>query len=404
MKENIEPLIDGILRDNVVDIIQRESLEQKLRSGKKLRIKLGFDPTSPDLHLGHAIVLRKLRQFQDAGHKVVFIIGDFTTTIGDPSGASQLRPMLSREAIKKNSKTYFQQVGKILDAGKAEIRRNSEWLSKVSLERWLGILRQFTVSRILERDDFQKRLKGGQEVWLHEIMYPLLQAYDSYAIKADIEIGATDQLFNLLAGRALQEKLGQPPQDILTTEILVGLDGLKKMSKSIGNYIGLAEPAGSMFGKLMSLKDELMPAYFRLATTRAKDEVADIERRMSGGENPRDIKLDLATEVVSLYHGPAAGMRARAEFIKVFSKKEMPSAMNEVKLSGGSYEAVALLMSLQLAKSKSEARRLIEQGGIEIIPKRGVREKLENPLQFVAVTDGTVIRAGKTRFVRIRVL
>ncbi len=395
-------VIESILTRNVSDVILRESLTRKLYSGKKLRVKLGADPTAPDLHLGHAVLLWKLREFQDAGHKIVFIIGDFTASVGDPSGRSQARPVLNETEIKQNAKTYFTQVGKILDVKKIEVRRNSEWLGKLSLRGWLKVLERFTVSRLLERDDFEKRLKSGQEVWLHEVMYPLLQAYDSVAVRADVELGGGDQLFNLLAGRALQEKSGQPPQDILVTDYVVGLDGEKKMSKSLGNYIGIVERPEMMFGKVMSLPDELMLSYFRLATRRSEDEIKFFARRLEKGENPRDVKLDLASDIVTLYHGAKLALRARAEFIKVFSRKETPSSMGERQIAEGSYEAAALLLTLGLAKSRSEARRLIEQGGAEAIPARGLARKLEDPREMLSISDRMVIRVGKTHFIRLR--
>ena len=395
-------IIEAILTRNVSNVIERESLTRKLYSSKRLRVKLGADPTAPDLHLGHAVLLWKLREFQEAGHKIVFIIGDFTAAVGDPSGRSQARPVLSLKEIASNAKTYFNQVGKILDMRKIEVHRNSEWLSKLRLRDWLKLLQLFTVSRILEREDFQKRLKGNQEVWLHEVMYPLLQAYDSVAVRADVELGAGDQLFNLLTGRALQEKMGRPPQDVLVTDYVVGLDGAKKMSKSVGNYIGIAEKPSMMFGKAMSLPDELIVPYFRLTTRRGEDEIKVFERRLSAGDNPRDVKLDLAFDITALYHGPKAALRARAEFIKVFSKKEIPSSMGEQQIAEGSYEAAALLLTLGLAKSRSEARRLIEQGGAEAIPLRGLARKLEDPREMLSIADRMVIRVGKTRFIRLR--
>ena len=402
MKKPSAELVKQILERNVADAIPRESLEEQLSSGRKLRVKLGVDPTRPDLHLGHTVVIRALQMFQELGHKVIFIIGDFTAHIGDPSGRSLVRTALSLAETKKNAKTYFQQVGKILDVRKAEIRHNSEWLSKLKLEEILRLNAQFTIARILERDDFQKRIKSGAEVWMHELQYPLAQAYDSVAVKADIEIGGSDQLFNFVVARHLMERWGMKPQDIITYEILPGLDGKEKMSKSLGNYIGITERPSMMFGKTMSIPDDMILPYFRLATDRSAAAVGEIENRLKQGENPRDLKLDLATDIVGLYHGAPAALRARAEFIKVFSKKELPTVMEGAELHEGSYEAAALILALQLAKSKSEARRLIEQGGVEIIPHQGLRRRLADPFQLVGVTDGMVLRVGKTRFVRIR--
>ena len=394
--------IQTILERNATHVTDRNSLAQKLVSGKKLRVKLGMDPTAPDLHIGNAVTLWKLREFQDAGHAIIFIIVDFTTQIGDPSGRSAARPPLTKEEISRNAKTYFTQVGKVLDIKKAEIRRNSEWLSKIHLSDWLGILKLFTAQRILERDDFAKRLKEQKEVWMHELMYPLVQAYDSVAIKADVEIGGNDQLFNLMAGRTLLERLGKTPQDILTTEILVGTDGTRKMSKSLGNYIGITESPRMMFGKTMSIPDSLIMSYFRLTTRRPEEEIKRVEARLRKGENPRDVKLDLASAIVELYHGEASALRERTEFVKVFSKKQLPSDVQEAVIASGSYEVVALLLDVGLARSKSEARRLIEQGGIEIIPAGGAAYRPTTSAEFVAVAPGMVIRAGKTRFLKLR--
>lgn len=401
MKPSADQL-DHLLTRNVSQVIEEKSLAPRLLLGRRLRVKLGVDPTAPDLHLGHAVLLWKLREFQDLGHTIVFIIGDFTARIGDPSGRSQVRPILTAKEIERNAKTYFLQVGKILNLKKIEIHKNSAWLGKLTLADWLSVLKQFTVSRILERDDFQKRLKAGREVWLHEVMYPLLQGYDSVAVRADVELGGPDQLFNLLAGRTLQEKRGQHPQDILITEYVVGLDGAKKMSKSLGNYISIAESPASMFGKVMSLPDNLIIPYFKLATRRSDEEVEEIDRRLKKGENPRDLKIELASSITALYHGADPAERAKAEFIKVFSKKEMPSAIESVFLPPGSYEATALLLTLKFAKSKSEAGRLVEQGAVEVIPKQGMSERLENPRAAVKILPGTVIRVGKARFIKIR--
>jgi tyrosyl-tRNA synthetase len=400
MKKVDTAKVEDILTRNVADIVEPGSLRARLSSGVRLRVKLGCDPTRPDLHIGHAVVLRALKDFQDLGHQIVFIIGDYTARIGDPSGRSQVRKLVTNKEIKENARTYFTQVGKILDAKKAEVRYNSEWLSKLKADDILRLNGEFTVSRILERDDFQKRLKGGAEVWMHELQYPLFQAYDSISVKADIEIGGTDQLFNFMIARHLMEKRGMRGQDIITYEILPGLDGKEKMSKSLDNYIGITEDRNNMFGKVMSLPDEMIIPYFRLATLRSWRDIQDLERRLKG-ENPRDLKLELAKEIVALYHGGKAAETARAEFIKVFSKKELPSAIEERELAEGSYEGVALLIALGLTRSRSEAWRLIEQGGVEVIPKRGLAQRLSLPRETVAIQKGAVVRAGKTRFVRV---
>lgn len=397
-----QEIINSILTRNVASVISRDSLLKKLHSGKKLRIKLGCDPTRPDLHLGHALVLRMLRRFQELGHHVIFIVGDFTAHIGDPAGRSVARKAMTLLETKKNARTYFQQVGRILDVKKAEIRSNGEWLSKLKLAEILRLNAQFTVSRILERDDFQKRLQAGAEVWMHELQYPLIQAYDSVIVKADVEIGGADQLFNFIAARHLMERLGLPGQDIITYEIIPGLDGKEKMSKSLDNYIGITESPASIFGKIMSLPDEMILPYFRLATERSDADVAEMEKRLKKGENPRDLKLELARDVVTLYHGVPAGERARAEFIRVFSKKELPRVMNERSIEPGSYEAAALLLDLGLVRSRSEAWRLVEQGAVEIAPARGEAAKIKSPRDFVDVSGGTVVRVGKAKFIRIR--
>lgn len=402
MAKALKPNIDELTGRNVVDIIDRESLRTRLQSGKKLRIKLGCDPTRPDLHLGHAVTLRTLRMFQDLGHHIIFIIGDYTARIGDPSGRSQVRKPLTETEIRRNAKTYFTQVGKILDIKKTEVRYNSEWLGKLKAEEILKLNAQFTVARVLERNDFQNRIKKGAEIWMHELQYPIFQAYDSVAIKADVEVGGTDQLFNFIVARHLMERLGMRGQDIMTFEILPGLDGKEKMSKSLDNYIGITESSGNMFGKVMSIPDTMIVPYFRLATEKRAEDVKEIEKRLKAPENPRDLKLELAKEIVSLYHGAKSAEAARAEFISVFSKKELPSAIEEAALSEGSYEAVALILALGLAKSRSEAWRLVEQGAVEVIPKQGLATRLKNPRDMVNISPGTVVRVGKTKFVRIR--
>lgn len=400
MKKPDEERLKHLLTRNVSEVIDRASLMERLRSGKKLRIKFGADPTAPDLHLGHTIALRKLRDFQDLGHKVIFIIGDFTARIGDPSGRSSVKKALSQAEIARNAKTYFRQVGAILDVKKAEIRFNSQWLSRLDAAAILRLTSQFTISRILERDDFQKRLKGGTEVWMHETLYPLMQAYDSVAVKADVELGGTDQLFNFLVARHLQERLGGVPQDIMTFDLLVGLDGKEKMSKSLGNYIGISEGSASMFGKVMSLPDEQILSYFRLATRRTDKEIDEISRRLKDGENPRDIKLDLARDIVALYHSRDAAERAFAEFVRVFSKKELPQTVEEVALAPGTYEVQALITSLKLARSRSEAWRLVSQGAVEIIPRHGLAQRMSDPRALVRIENGTVVKVGKKQFVR----
>ena len=333
MKADLDQKIARLLTHQVADVIVRESLEKKLRSGKKLRIKLGADPSRPDLHIGHAVVLRKLREFQDLGHTVIFLIGDFTALIGDPTGKSKTRPMLSAKEIKANAKTYLAQVGKVLDVKKGEIRYNSEWLGKMKAADFVALCAQFTVARITERDDFKKRLDAHADVHMHELLYPMLQAYDSIALEADIELGATDQTFNLLAGRALMQKKEMAPQDVLTTPLLVGTDGKEKMSKSLDNYIGIMDPADEMFGKTMSVPDLALDNWLELAADYTKEEIEAEKRKMFKGVNPRDIKMALAKRIVALYHGAKAADAAAKEFEARFQKGAMPAEIKEWKLS-----------------------------------------------------------------------
>jgi tyrosyl-tRNA synthetase len=379
-----------LLKRGVKEIIDKESLEKKLNSGKKLRVKFGIDPTAPDIHLGHTVPLRKLRQFQDLGHKIVLVIGDFTAQIGDPSLQDKTRPPLSKEQVEKNAQTYLDQAGKILRLEKTEIKRNSQWFSKMNLGDFLKIESCFTVQRILERDDFEKRLKQGRDLRFHEIDYPILQAYDSVILKADLEIGGTDQKFNMLAGRRLQEKMGVPVQDIMTLEILVGTDGQRKMSKSYGNYIGILEKPEEMYGKIMSLPDGQIIPYFELCTDISLEEIKKIQ-------NPRDQKARLAYEIVKLYHGENEAKEAEAEFNRVFKEKLYPSEIPEVHFHGN-WHLIDLLVNLRLAKSRSEAGRLIEQAGVKINGKTEA-----DKFAKIEIVDGMIIQVGKRRFVKIRV-
>lgn len=393
MKAPSDAAISHLLEHQVADVIVRESLEKKLRSGKKLRIKLGADPSRPDLHIGHAVVLRKLREFQDLGHKVIFLIGDFTALIGDPTGKSKTRPMLSAKEIKDNAKTYLTQVGKILDVKKGEIRYNSEWLGKMKAADFISLCAQFTVARIIERDDFSKRLAAKTDVHMHELLYPMLQAYDSIALDADVELGATDQTFNLLAGRALMSKKELVPQDVLTTPILVGTDGKEKMSKSLNNYIGLADSAEDMFGKTMSVPDSALPNWLELAADYSKEEIAAENAALKKGENPRDVKMRLAKRIVGLYHGDKAATKAEEGFKARFQKGEMPAEMKSWKLAKPMklYEVVAAAFAM----SNSQARRDIESGGVKIDGT-----VLKNPMQEIA-KGGIVLQKGKLHFVKI---
>jgi len=381
----------------IEEIIIKKSFEDKLKSGKKLRIKMGFDPTRPDIHLGHAVGLRKLRELQDEGHKIIFLIGDYTTKIGDPTGRNTTRPVLSEAEIKQNARTYFNQVSKILDVRKAEVRYNSEWFGKMKFSDILQITSKFTVAQIIERDDFAKRLKAGNDVGLHELLYPVMQAYDSVMLKADVEFGGSDQKFNMLAGRDLQKKVGQIPQDIVMVRLLVGTDGKEKMSKSLDNYIGITEDKNTMFGKVMSIPDNAIIEYITLATDLNEEEISKIECELKEGSNPRDIKLKLASEIVKMYHGEKAAESAKTEFISIFSKGNLPTDIPEIKMEYGNYELVLLLANLSVASSASEARRLIEQGGVKIDGAKITDHKAQ-----IAINKGMIIQIGKRTAYKIK--
>ncbi|HOX41200.1 MAG TPA: tyrosine--tRNA ligase [bacterium] len=386
----------SISNRGIEEIIDKKSLLSRLNTGKKLRIKLGVDPTRPDIHLGHAVTLRKLREFQDLGHTVIFLIGDFTTKIGDPSGKSKTRPMLSDEEIASNAKTYFDQVGKVLDLKKTEVRYNSEWFSKMKFDDILRLVAQFTAAQILERDDFEKRLKNGSDIGIHELLYPIMQAYDSIALEADVEMGGTDQKFNMLAGRDLQRKMGKTPQEVITMRLLAGLDGKEKMSKSLDNYIGISEAPEIQFGKVMSLPDEMILPYFELCTDLSEEEIAQIALRLKQ-ENPRDLKMELAYKIVAIYNNVADANKAKDRFIAVFSKREIPTDIPAIEIKHGKYDPVSLLVELKALESRSEARRLIEQGGIRIDS-----EKIDSIAKEVSIKSGTIIQVGKLKYFKIK--
>lgn len=383
--------IEHLLNYQVEEVIVREELEKRLLAGKPLRIKLGADPSRPDLHLGHAVVLRKLREFQDLGHQVVFIIGDFTALIGDPSGKSKTRPMISAAEIKKNAKTYFQQVGRILDLKKCEVRYNSEWLGKMGTAEVIGLMAKFTVARILERDDFTKRMSTHTDVYMHELLYPMLQAQDSIDLKADVEIGGTDQKFNMLAGRDLARRQALPEQCVMTCPIMVGTDGVNKMSKSLDNYIGLDDSADEMYGKTMSIPDAALPNWLALAADLSEEEIVAENAKLKAGENPRDVKARLAERIVALYHDPKAAQSAAANFVARFKKGEMPAEMPTLKAAG---QKLADVVAQAFAVSKTEARRLIESGGVKI---DGVVAKDA----LAVVKSGAVVQKGKLGFAKI---
>jgi len=360
--------IESLLTRRVMEVVVADHLRQRLASGQKLRIKLGVDPTAPDLHLGHAVALKKLAEFQELGHQIVLIIGDYTTRVGDPTGKSKTRPMLEQKDIEANAKTYLDQAGKILDLEKIEVRWNGEWFSKLDFNGVIKLAAKFTVARMIERDDFAKRLKEGSDIHLHELLYPMMQAYDSIMVKADVEIGGTDQRFNILAGRDLQRKLGEPEQDAMFLgPTLVGTDGVNKMSKSLGNYVGVSETPEQMFGKTMSIPDAVLWDWFNLTTDVPTQEIAEMKTVCERGEmNPRDAKARLAREIITSYHSAADAAKAEEIFVKQFKNKEVPDDVKEIPVPAEERPLLEFLVFAKLASSKSEARRLIEQNGIKV--------------------------------------
>ena len=389
--------IEELLIRGVDEIIVEDSFKAKLKSEKKLRIKMGFDPTKPDLHLGHLVGLRILKKLQEMGHTIIFIIGDYTAKIGDPSGRNTSRPTLTDKEIKANTNTYFEQVGKILDIDKAEIVCNSKWFDKMSFSDVINLTTKFTVAKIIEREDFQKRIQEKHDIGMQETLYPMMQAYDSIMIKADVEFGGSDQKLNMLFGRALQKKMGMEPQDVVTVKLLVGLDGKKKMSKSLGNYIALNDSPQDMFGKIMSIPDDLIIEYFKLCTDVTMPALKIIEKELKEGKNPRDVKSELAKVIVEMYHSAEAAEKAAQEFEKVFSKREKPSEIPVQKIEVSECRMDDLLMKCQLAPSRSEAKRLIEQGGVEV-----EGEKVTNPYQSIQIKDEMVVQVGKRKYVKIK--
>ena len=360
------------LKRGAHEILLEADLVRKLARGKPLRVKTGFDPTAPDLHLGHTVLINKMRQFQVFGHEVVFLIGDFTGMIGDPTGKNATRPRLTRAEIEANARTYQEQIFKILDPAKTVIDFNSRWMSELGAAGLIELAAQYTVARMLERDDFKKRYTGGQPIAIHEFLYPLVQGYDSVALKADVELGGTDQKFNLLVGRTLQESYGQEPQVVLTTPLLEGLDGVNKMSKSLGNYIGIHEAANEMFGKLMSISDTLMWRYFELLSFRPIAEVESLRAAVAAGRNPRDVKFELGVEIVDRFHGAGAGAAARDEFIARFREGAVPSDVPELEIAiePAGAKLALVLKEAQLVASTSAGYRMIEQGAVRIDGER----------------------------------
>ncbi len=402
MKEEIKRALEVIKR-GIVDLIEEEDLVKKLerayKEGRPLKIKAGFDPTAPDLHLGHTVLLRKLKQFQDLGHKVYFLIGDFTAMIGDPTGRSETRPALTKEQILENAKTYKEQVFKILDPEKTEVVFNSSWFASMNAEDIIRLCAKYTVARILERDDFKKRFESGLPISIHELIYPLFQAYDSVALKADVELGGTDQLFNLLIGRDIQREYGQEPQVIITLPIIEGLDGVQKMSKSLGNYVGIMEPPFEMYGKIMSIPDELMWKYYILLTDIPEEEIKKMQEDVKEGRfHPKEAKKRLARYIVTQFHSEEAALKAEEEFERVFSKRQAPTEAPVIEVSAGKLWLPGFLRDHKLVKSGSEARRLIAQKAIDLDKKTLTQEEIE-------LTPGEyVLKIGKKKFVKIKVV
>jgi len=390
----------ALIRRGSAEILLEEDLRQRLASGRRLRVKAGFDPTAPDLHLGHTVLINKLRQFQELGHEVMFLIGDFTGMIGDPTGKNVTRKPLSRDDVIENARTYEEQIFKILDPERTLVMFNSSWMSEMQAADLIQLAAKHTVARMLERDDFSKRYGSGQPIAIHEFLYPLIQGYDSVAMKADVELGGTDQKFNLLVGRQLQESYGQKPQVVITMPILEGLDGVQKMSKSLGNYIGINEPADEMFGKLMSISDDLMWRYFELLSFRPMGEIEDFRREIAAGANPRDVKFRLAEELVDRFHGAGAGDRAREAFVARFQKGQTPDEMPECEVVVGDGLPLAnVLKEAGLTASTSDAMRMIRQGAVRLDS-----ERVEDPKQALAAGSTHVIQVGKRRFARVTLL
>ena len=399
--------IEYVLTRGVVQVEKEADLRRMLLEGNKgepLRVKLGVDPSHYDLTIGHAVVLRKLRQFQRLGHKAVVVIGDWTARLGDPSGREEARKPLTAEQVKANAETYLDQFFRIVDPDLTEVRWQSEWFDTFNLSDAIKLLSHKTVAQMLERDDFSKRYKSGIEISLSEFMYPLLQGYDSVMLRSDVEIGGTDQTFNLLVGRELQPAFGQPPQQILTVQLIVGLDGFKKMGKSLSNYIAMTAPAHDMFGKLMSLPDHAMRSYFETLTDVPQAELDEFERKMAEGSlNPRDVKLRMAREIVSEFHNPAAAQEAEEAFIRQFSERKLPAGIPDYHLSEP-VNILTLLVDARLVASKSEARRLVQQGGVTFFPEgeAGEAERITDVNFTVPVIDGAILKVGKLQYIRIK--
>jgi tyrosyl-tRNA synthetase len=381
----------------IVDCISPAELTEKLKLGRKLRIKFGADPSAPDLHLGHTVVLRKLKQFQDLGHEIIFLIGNFTATIGDPSGKSKTRKALSDEEVAKNAETYQEQIFKILDREKTTVVFNNDWLGQMNAKDMIRLAGKYNVARMLERDDFHKRFTNNQTISLHEFMYPLLQGYDSVHLEADIELGGTDQRFNLLVGRHLQKEFGQTPQVVITMPILEGLDGINKMSKSLGNHVGLTDAPEDMLGKIMSMPDALIPKYYELLTDITSEKLALIKKSITDGTvNPRDTKMALAKEIVAFYHGNDASLAAENHFVNLFKNKEVPDEIPETTIERIEQPLFKWLTQLNLVDSNKESHRIISQGGVTVN-----QEKVTDATILLPTNTDAVIKVGKRKFIKI---
>ena len=393
MKENL-----NLIKRGIDELISEEELLAKLQSKKPLIVKAGFDPTAPDLHLGHTVLINKLRHFQQLGHQIIFLIGDFTGMIGDPSGKNKTRPALDEAEIKENAKSYKKQVFKILDPKLTDVRFNSEWSNKLGAEGIIKLASQYNLARMLERDDFNKRYKSNQTIALHEFLYPLIQANDSIALKADVELGGTDQKFNLLVGRELQRSYGQEPQVVITVPILEGLDGKNKMSKSLDNYVGIDEAPNEMFGKIMSISDELMWRWFDLLSFKSTDEINVLKADQVNGKNPRDIKIELAKELIARFHDDQSANLAEANFINQFQKKNMPNDIEEVSfaISESSIPLANLLKDCGMTSSTSEAMRMIKQGAVRID-----EEKITDTKHIISSGTSAIYQVGKRKFKKI---
>lgn len=394
-KQDLQKIHD-LLNRGTVDVLVKKDLEQKLLSGRKLNIKLGIDPSGKDLHIGHMVVIRKLKEFQDLGHNILLLFGNFTGQIGDPTGKNETRTVKTEQELEENAKHYVAQAKKLLDISKVKIVWNADWLRKLNFADVTKLAAQFTVAQMMERDMFQERVKNSQPISVHEFMYPLMQGYDSVALKADVELGGTDQTFNLLAGRPIQKAYGQAPQDILTVPILEGLDGKLKMGKSTKNYIGVNETPKDMYGKVMSIPDNIIIRYFELATDLEINEIKEIEKALAEGENPRNIKMRLARELVTIYHDQKSAHQAEQEFVEIFSNKGLPTEIEQKTVAEQELKVVELLNKTGLTASKGEARRMIEGGGVKIDG-----EKILDIETSISLKKEKLIQVGKRKFLRV---